>query len=250
VYADSPDAWQWQADEHGADELSGLEEPTHSGESEPETAKCADLPPRWRIERARFGRCYATDGKRFTNWFANENDAIDAAIRMAPPAGYMSPGEPEAKNSEAFADVGMAEIDRMVAEIQAVADARRDERHDPQHFWEKHEAIVYRESHPVAPQPQAAYQQAAQQREAGRARIRAAWDALGDDPRALGARLGKLRGRLKKYPQSRRALEWQIHELHDRLAVLTPVSEAMEPIAQPSPARARRAPVELQEAFL
>jgi hypothetical protein len=141
----------------------------------------------------------------------------------------------------------MAEIDRMVAEIQAVDDARRDERREPQSYWEAHEAIVWRESHPVAPQSPDVYQQRAAQEAADRARTRAAWDALGDDPNALGARLGKQRGRLKKYPQSRRALEWQIHELHDRLAALTPVSEAMGEMRAPSPARARRAPVAQQE---
>jgi hypothetical protein len=129
----------------------------------------------------------------------------------------------------------------MVAEIQAATDELQG-RHVPDPEWTRHEALVWRESHPVAPQPLAVYEQHDADKEANRARIRAAWDALGDDPRALGARLGKLRGRLKKYPQSRVALEWQIHELHDRLAALTPVSEAVE--APPSQAPARRpAPV-------
>jgi hypothetical protein len=172
----------------------------------------------------------------------DEWEWCDDAHSAAELTALEQPAAPEP--AETVLDVD--EIDRWVKEIQAVADARRDERRDPQDVWEKHEALVWRESQPVVPQPRAVYEQAAQQREAERARIRAAWDAIGDNPRALGARLGKLRGRLKKYPQSRRALEWQIHELHDRLANLTPVSEAVEPPRSPARGIARLTPIEQQ----
>jgi hypothetical protein len=184
---------------------------------------------------------------------ACEGGAAPALEKIAPPA------QQEAETDEftlASDDtpLDMDEIDRMVAEIQTaqndletfrkapfvphfVLAVNASERHEPQSYWDKHEAQVWRESHPVDPLPVAAVNQQEAKNEASKARLRAKWDAMGDNPRALGRELGVLRNYLKSHPSAIWP-RWQITELNDRIAALTPVSEAVD--SPPSQAPARR----------
>lgn len=121
----------------------------------------------------------------------------------------------------------MGEIDRMVAEIQAVADARRDERHEPQSYWEQHEARAWQEARPVAPEPPAVVMLAKDKTERDKDRTRARWDAM--RPGQLDRELSVLRNYLISHPAVRWP-RWQIAELNARLAAPPPEPGTYTPL--------------------
>lgn len=142
--------------------------------------------------------------------------------------------------SSAADDFDDAEVDRMVLEIQAAqADletfrkarfvphfalaVHASERHEPQHYWERHESRAWREDHPIAPEAPAAATKRQRQAERNKARLRDKWDAM--TPGQLGRELAVLRNYLKSHPAAQWP-RWQISELNDRLAEVTPVEES------------------------
>jgi hypothetical protein len=209
------DVWEAADDGHGADELVFLDaEPVVLPEPQEPPAD-PNAPPAGEGDYSTQEIHYA-DGRigwrlwdDRTNTLLGEYPTMDMAI-----AAIATQAEP---------DLDGAEIDRMVTEIQAVADARRQERQEPRAYWDAHEARAWREAHPVQPESPAMAVQRLAKVESGKARLRAKWDDM--TPGQLGRALGILRNRVKSHPKDLSWAGWQICELNERLAAVTPVED-------------------------
>jgi hypothetical protein len=151
----------------------------------------------------------------------NAQPATMQVEHTAPPVPR--PSSPAAPRAGDFADVDMAEIDRMVADIQIAANiARLAEHHEPQPYWERHEAVVWHEANPVVPEAPAAATKRQHQAERNKVRLREKWEAM--MPSELARQLAILRNYVKSHPAACWP-RWQIIELNERLAALTPAAE-------------------------
>lgn len=230
---DTLDTWCWSDDGHGADDLAFLDEPPALPPIEPPAAAEPPVIVSVSTPDAR-GMCLVRWSDGSATWRRQEPARSGESIESYLPKLHSSANFPNEDSGESLAEPGddthlldMAEIDRMVAEIQAVADARRDERHEPRTYWESHEARIWRETHPVAPEPPAVAAQRLANDERDKARLRAKWDGMA--PSQLDRELCILRNRVKSRPKDLSWAGWRICELNDRLAALTPAAPVERP---------------------
>lgn len=166
----------------------------------------------------------------------NAQPAVTHIEHTPPPVTLAAPALDDFAPPDDDSPLDDAEIDRLVADVQAAQTAlekhraapitphfmlavNASERHEPQAYWQPHEIRAWQEAHPIAPAPPAAEQQRLAKEDRAKQRTRAKWDAM--TPGQLARERAILRNFIKSHPKVLWP-QWQLRELNERLASCTP----------------------------